>query len=556
MDPPTLESEPKESTQIIGRGTWMDSVAQRIAERERKIGRFQEPVRVESGLGASGIPHLGNYADVARAHGVRMALDSMRVRSELILFTDDKDGLRKVPAGLPSSLTKYIGFPVSNIPDPFGCHANYGSHMSNLLRDALDKTGIQYTHVSAVESYAKGLFSKQIDKILSNAEKVGKIIKETMGQAKYTEVLPYFAICKNCGRIYTTKALAYNRDTHTISYSCDGMELRGSRLEGCGHKGEADVFKGEGKLSWKVEFAARWSALKIAYEPYGKDLIESVRVNDKIMQEVLGEPAPYHTRYEHFLDKTGRKVSKSVGNIFAPQLWLRYGPPQSLLLLMFKRSTGARAVWLKDIPTYVEELDSIEEVYFGTKKVSDSREEAKLRGLYEYVWNMKPPSRPGPHVPHNLLVYLAKVAPKGNVESFVLEKLAGYGFKIGASDPRFKERWEEAENWAKDMEPSSTPAARVKVEGPIREALLDLSTIISASPEDENYLQNVIFTTARKLGVEPGKLFRTLYRVLIGSESGPRLGPYIIAMGRQNVASALVKATKNEEQERGKPDQC
>ncbi len=554
MEGSTVESHPDETAEIIGRGTWMDSVAQRIIERERKLGRLGDKIRVESGLGASGIPHLGNYADVARAHGVRMAIESLGVHSELILFTDDKDGLRKVPAGLPASLSKYIGFPVSNIPDPFNCHTSYGQHMSSLLRDALDKTGISYTHVSAVESYGKGLFNRQIDTILSNAEKVGRIIKDTMGQDKYTEVLPYFTICKSCGRIYTTKALAYNKDRHTVSYSCDGMELRGSRLEGCGNKGEVDVFKGEGKLSWKVEFAARWSALKIAYEPYGKDLIESVRANDRIMQEILGEPAPYHTRYEHFLDKTGRKVSKSVGNVFAPQLWLKYGPAQSLLLLMFKRSTGARPVWLKDIPTYVEELDTLEDVYFGRKKMSDAKEEAKLRGLYEYVWNMKPPEKPGPHIPHNLLVYLAKVAPKGNEEAFVIDKLSSYGFKPDGSDARFKERLEQARNWASDMESTAVPATQVTMEGPLRDALLDLAMIISASPEDENYLQNVIFTVARKHGVETRILFRTLYRVLIGSESGPRLGPYIIAMGRANVATSLTRAARHAAEDREGPE--
>ena len=541
---PTLLAHKDSEPEIIGKGTWLDSVAHRIIERERKLGRLGEVIRVESGLGASGVPHLGNYGDVARAHGVKMALESLGVKAELILFSDDKDGLRKVPAGLPKTLAKYIGHPVSNIPDPFSCHPSYGSHMTSLLRDALDQTGIEYTHVSAVEAYAQGLFNRQIHTILSNSERVGRIIKEVLGQEKYTEVLPYFAICKQCGRIYTTRALEYDASRHVVKYSCEGMQLRGSFLEGCGYKGEVDVYSGQGKLSWKVEFAARWSALKIAYEPYGKDLIESVKVNDRIMEEILGEPAPYHTRYEHFVDKTGRRLQKSVGNVIAPQLWLKYGPPQSLLLLMFKRSTGARPVELKDVPSFVAELDNLEDVYFGKTKAPDSKDEAKLRGLYEYVWNRKPPASPGPHVPHNLMVYLAKVAPKGKEESFIIEKLSGYGYKINQSDPRFKQRLEEAENWARDMETIATPETNVRLEGPERDAVLDFATIVSASSDDENYIQNVIFTTARKHGLEPGKLFKTLYRILIGSESGPRLGPYVVAMGRENVASTLVRAAK------------
>ncbi len=527
--------------QIIGRGTWLDRVASEIVARERKLGREVQTLRVESGLGASGVPHIGNFSDAARAYGVKLALESIGKKAELIAFSDDKDGLRKVPAGLPKSLSKYIGFPVSSVPDPFGCHDSYGRHMSSLLLEALDKTGMEYTSVSGTQAYKDGVFNRQIDTILRNSQRVGEIIKETLGQEKYTEVLPYFPVCENCGRIYTTRALEYIPVRHVVKYSCEGMELAGEILAGCGHQGEVDVYLGKGKLSWKVEFAARWSALKINYEGYGKDLIESVKANDRIMEEILREPPPHHTRYEHFIDKTGAKLAKSVGNVVAPQLWLKYAPPQSLLLLMYKRSVGSRAIWIKDIPTYIAELDELEEVYFGLEQVSDPKELARLRGLYEYSWNLNPPKEPSAHVPYNLLVYLAKVAPKGREREFVLEKLAGYGYKISAQDERFRQRLENARNWANDVERITT--GEVRVEGKQRDAILELAGIINAS-SDENYLQNVVFTVARKHNLETGPFFKTLYRILIGSESGPRLGPYMIAMGRENVAAALVNAVR------------
>ena len=528
-----------EVPQIIGRGTWLDKVASGIVERERKLGRQVDLLRVESGLGASGVPHIGTYSDAARAYGINLALESTGRKAELIAFSDDMDGLRKVPAGLPKSLSKYIGFPVSSIPDPFGCHESYGSHMSGLLLDSLDKTGVKYRNVSGTRAYKEGVFNSQIDRILSNAARVGEIIKETLGQEKYTEVLPYFPICESCGRISTTRALDYDRERHVVRYSCDGIELRGEMLKGCGHRGEVDVFSGRGKLSWKVEFAARWSALKVNYEAYGKELIASVKANDRIMEEVLGEPPPFHTRYEHFLDKTGAKVSKSVGNVLAPQLWLRYAPPQTLLLLMFKRSVGSRAVWVKDIPTYTAELDELEDVYFGRTEVKDPKERARLRGLYEYVWLLSPPRTPTTHVPHNLLVYLVKVAPKGKEKDFVLQRLAGYGYQVDPNDQRFEERLEKGINWAKEVE--AITIGTVHVEGKEREAILELAGIIVAS-EDEKYLQNSIFTIAKKRGLDPGPFFKTLYRILIGSDHGPRLGPYILAMGRENVASALTSA--------------
>ncbi len=531
--------------QIIGKGTWLDKVAKDVIEREEKLGRHNETLRVESGLGASGIPHLGTFADGARAWGIKMALTTAGAKAEYIAFSDDKDGLRKVPSGLPASLQKYIGHPVSNIPDPFDCHESYGQHMSMLLLDSLDKTGIQYTAMSGAQAYKQGLFNRQIEKILENADKVGKIIEETLGQEKYTEVLPYFPICSNCRRIYTTKAQRYDPKSHTVTYACEGMQLREEQLKGCGHRGEVDVRSGEGKLSWKVEFAARWSALKINYEAYGKDLTESVRANDRIMEEILEEPAPYHTRYEHFIDKTGAKLSKSTGNVIAPQLWLRYGPPQSLLLLMYKRSVGARPVWLKDVPTYIAELDELEDIYFGKKKLTDEKDTARLKGLFEYCWNLRPPQGPSLHVPHNLLVYLAKVAPKGSEREFILEKLASYGYKPAGSDQRFESRLTAAILWTTEIETFTTPD--VRVEGAERDAVLDLATIVSANGE-EAYLQNSIFTIAKKHGLQPAQFFKALYRILIGSDSGPRLGPYILAMGRENVSAALVRAAMKPEE--------
>ncbi|TMI06837.1 lysine--tRNA ligase [Candidatus Bathyarchaeota archaeon] len=531
-----------EPPQIIGRGTWLDKIAADIVDREKRLGRAGKSLRVESGLGASGIPHIGSFGDAARAHGVKMALENIGVTTELIAFSDDMDGLRKVPAGFPKTLSKYLGFPVSSISDPFGCHESYGHHMSSLLLDALDKTGIAYRAVSGTRAYREGLLNEQIDKILRSSTKVGLIIKETLGQEKYTETLPYFPVCKNCGRIYTTKALEYVPERHVVKYVCEDVQLRGEMLKGCGHRGEVDVRSGDGKLSWKVEFAARWSALKINYEAYGKDLTESVRANDRVMEEVLGEPPPFHTRYEHFIDKTGSKISKSVGNVIAPQLWLKYGTPQTLLLIMFKRSVGSRAVWVKDIPTYIAELDDLEDIYFGRKQVRDPKELAKLKGLYEYCWNMKPPSAPSVHVPHNLLVYLAKVAPKGKETEFVREKLIGYGYKVNPTDPDFLARLERSSNWARDIETIAT--REIQIEGKERDAVLEFAGIINAST-DEVYLQNAVFTIAKKHGLEPSPFFKTLYRILIGADSGPRLGPYILAMGRENVAAALVAAVRS-----------
>ncbi len=525
--------------EIIGRGTWLDKVAFEILQREKSIGREVDILRTESGLGASGIPHVGSLGDCARAYGIKLALEAQGRKSEYIAFSDDMDGLRKVPAGLPDELSEYLGFPVSSIPDPFSCHGSYGEHMSSLLLDALDKCGIEYKFYSGTKAYKEGLFNEQIEVLLTNAKRVGEIIREELGQEKYTEVLPYFPVCSNCGRIYTTKAHDFLPKEGKILYQCEGLEIKGRWIEGCKHKGEVDYSTGDGKLSWKVEFAARWAGLGINFEAYGKDIADSVRVNDRICKDILGYEAPFHVQYEMFLDKGGKKISKSTGNVFTPQVWLNYGSPQSLLLLMFKRIVGTRVLSPLDIPQYMAEMDELEDFYFGRKTVADKMELAKLRGLYEYCWLFKTPSQPSIHVPYNLLVYLAKVAPRGSEIQYISEKLRGYGYLKDMVPEDLKRRVEYAKGWAEDfIEIQEMPVKFSELEKKAISQLIDALRV----ERDEKAIQNAIFNSAKSVKLEPRDFFKLLYRILLGSSEGPKLGSYIVAMGNESVIDALQRA--------------
>ena len=527
--------------EIIGRGTWLDMVAHRVLQREEKLGRHVEVLRTESGMGASGIPTIGSLGDVIRAYGVKLALEVQGRKAEFIAFSDDLDGLRKVPAGMPDSLKKYLGYPVSAIPDPYNCHESYSKHMNSLLIEAMDKCGVKYVFHSGAEDYRRGLFVEQTRKILLASDRVGKIVKEEIGQEKYTEVLPYFPICGSCGRIYTTKTLEFDAKTDKALYSCEGgTEIKGQTLQGCGYKGEADIKDGRGKIPWKAEFAARWDALKINFEAYGKDLLESVRVNDRVCEEILGYPAPFHVRYEFFLDKGGKKVSKSRSiDVITPQLWFKYAPPVSLNLLMFKRITGARNIGLEDIPTYVNELNQLEAVYFGTRKLSDEKELTKLKGLYEYSNFLAPPPGPSAHVPYNLLVYLVTVSPPDKREEYVAGKLREYGYIKDSIPSSIKDEIEYTSNWSKDFK--EIPETSVEITNPQKLAIEDLITIVRTET-DERIIQNSIFNLAKRYAIEPSEFFRLLYTILLGSPRGPRLGPYIKAMGSENVARALSRA--------------
>ncbi len=513
-------------------------VASRVLQREAELQRKVDVLRTESGMGASGIPTVGSLGDVVRAYGVKLALETQGRKTEFIAFSDDLDGLRKVPAGMPDSLKKYLGHPVSAIPDPYNCHESYSKHMNSLLREAMDKCGVEYVFHSGTEDYQKGLFVEQVRKILLGADRVGKIVKEEIGQEKYTSVLPYFPVCGSCGRIYTTKSLEFEQRTDKVLYSCEGgTEIKGQTLEGCGYKGELDIKDGRGKIPWKGEFAARWDALKINFEAYGKDLLESVRVNDRICEEILGYPHPFHVQYEFFLTKSGRKISKSRSvDVITPQVWFKYAPPASLNLLMFKRITGARSLGVEDIPTFVNELNQLEEVYFNLRKVPDEKELAKLRGLYEYTYFLKPPAAPKQHVPYNLLVYLVTVAPPDKRKEYVEAKLAEYGYLKQGMTPDIEQEMNYAIAWAKDFQEISE--TKIAFTNPQRLAIEDLITIVR-NETDERKLQNEIFSLSKKYALEAPEFFKLLYMILLGSPRGPRLGPYIKAMGSENVARAL-----------------
>src|SRR5919198_532166 len=436
---------------FIGKGTWIDKVADTLVKREKKLGRSLNLIRVESGLGASGIPHIGSMADAARAYGIALALRNFGFKSDLIAYSDDMDGLRKIPHGLPHWLQDHIAQPVSSIPDPFGsCHTSYGAHMSSLLLDGLDKAEIKYRFQSGSEAYKQGILIKQIDTILKNSSKLGRKIAEFVGQDKYTEVLPYFPVCHNCGRLYTAVAQEYLAEERKVAYICQGAKIGKADIKGCGNSGEADITKGEGKLAWKVEFAARWQALDIRFEAYGKDIMDSVKVNDWVSDEILTYSHPMHVRYEMFLDKSGKKISKSAGNVLTPQMWLRYGTPESILLLLFKRISGTRHVGLDDVPALMDEYDYYEDVYFGKIKDGNLAKLTKIKGIYEYINKLNPPKQPQPHVPYQFIAQQASIfPPDDDRDEKVFNRLLKYRMvKEKAGSIMNKIRL--ASNWADD----------------------------------------------------------------------------------------------------------
>jgi len=520
--------------ETIGKGTWIDKLAFELLEREKSIGRNLDLIRVESGLGASGVPHIGSLGDAVRAYGVKLALENFGYKSELIAYSDDLDGLRKIPEGFPESLQEHIAKPVSLIPDPFGCHESYGMHMSSILLDGLDKVGIKYEFRRAIDTYKQGLLKDQIHTILQNSSKIGDKISELVGQDKFQKYLPYFPVCANCSKLYTAESTEYLSDEKKVIYNCHDAEIGSNRVKGCGHHGEADISKDLGKLAWKVEFAARWAAFDIRFEAYGKDIMDSVKVNDWVADEILDYPHPHHVKYEMFLDKGGKKISKSLGNVITAQKWLEFGDPKSILLLLYKRITGARELGFEDIPSLMAEYNELEDIYFGKIKVDNQAKLTKSKGLYEYVNLLNPPKESSIHVNYRLLIELSKIFKEDRTQR-VMKKLLDYGV-IKNPQPEIEKMIELAGNYADEFDQQEK--IEIDLDDSAKKALGLLSTALDAQEEPED-IQNTIYQIAKSNDVQPKEFFKILYQIILGTTRGPKIGPFITDIGRKKVAKTI-----------------
>ncbi len=510
---------------------WLDKIAHDIIEREERLDRKINVLRVESGIGASGFPHIGSVGDSLRAYGVKLALENLGYKSELIAYSDDRDGLRKVPAGVPKEYSKYLGMPVSEIPDPWGCHSSYGEHMSSMLIEALEKLGIEFTFISGTEAYKSGLLDEQISKLLANSEKVDRIIREEVGSSKPKGWIYYWPRCEKCGRIYTTRVIKVIPEEGKVIYACD-QEFKG--IKGCGYVGEASYLKGDGKLSWKGEFAARWAALGIVFEPHGKDITDSFRVNARISREILGYEPPMTVMYEMFLDSTKRKISKSAGNVITPQMWMEFSPPEALRMIMFKRYHSTRSISLQSSPLYINELENGIRKYHNLEKIRSERDKITLKRLMEYTYLMKGVPTPWPYR-YTAVLNVVTMLPK-DMEFDELLRVAAdliskyYDMKAESllNEEMFRKYVYYAKNYVENF--GTAEIKSIEVKDSVLNAI-DLFVRELKGDMEEEDIQNLAFNTARELEIPIRAFFQTIYMILLGQPQGPKLGPLIRRIG-------------------------
>lgn len=523
---------------------WIDELASKIVEDVERKNRRIQVYRVESGIGASGFPHIGSVGDSIRAYSVKLGLENLGKKSELIAYSDDRDGLRKVPHGIPEEFRRYLGMPVTDIPDPFGCHSSYGEHMSSMLIESLERLGVEFTFISGTEAYRSGLLTEEISILLKEHERVDRIIREEVGTSKPEGWIHYWPVCENCGRIYTTRVTSVLPEERKVTYVCD-QEFMGIR--GCGHSGEARYDRGEGKLSWKGEFAARWRALGIIFEPHGKDIADSFRVNARISKEVLGYEPPYTIRYEMFLDSTGTKISKSKGNVITPQEWLKYAPPETIRLLMLKRYSGTRNISLELIPSYINELERALLNYSNLDRIKSARDRENLKRLVEYTFLMRGVPPP-PKFSFSTIINIVSILPRRSEDELInlAAELVGRYYDIPKeellSSRDFREKVIFALNYVRDIKPSASQETTLRKE--IFDAIKELLNELDEGMSGEE-IQNLVFDLLKRHGIRAEDFFPAFYRLLSGESRGPKLGPLIERLGVTRVKDIIETNLKN-----------
>jgi lysyl-tRNA synthetase class 1 len=514
---------------------------------------------LETGYGPSGAPHIGTFAEVARTSWVGAALKEVSGKDwTLIAFSDDMDGLRKVPLNMPAeALEPHLGKPLSHVPDPFGCHASYAAHNNARLREMLDRFGFEYSFRSSHEQYTSGTFNEGLSRIMARYQQVREVILPTIRAGKREDWSPFFPICERCGKINGTRVTSYDAKRLTIGYVCEGEQagamgdepaasdeeegtVRGAARPGtggCGARSEVSILDGRVKVGWKVDWALRWYALGVQYEMYGKDLIESAALSARICK-VISDGAtrgPIQSFYEMFLDEQGRKISKSVGRGLTVDTWLTHAPKESLLLFIFKDPRKAKKLSWEVVARSVDEyLQLLQRRYQEpVPRAAGPRDEL------DYIQPDLPERCPYEYpVSYSMLFQLigAIGVPAPEVVKRYVHQYRG---AIPSSDPMLEALIQYATAYVKDqILPGRLP--RVLAPDEVRVAL-ELAEFLSVEHEAEE-IQTRAFDIARAAGIEAKEFFRLVYNVLTGQDSGPRLGSFVKLMGQAKVRAALRRA--------------
>jgi len=520
------------SRQALAAKAWPFEEARKLVSRieaRQKAGQAVKGVLFETGYGPSGLPHIGTFGEVARTSWVRHAFETISdIPTDLIAFSDDMDGLRKVPENLPQPemLAANLGKPLTSIPDPFGTHDSFGHHMNAKLRSFLDHFGFRYDFYSSTATYKSGRFDAALLRILVNYDKVMAVMLPTLGEERQQTYSPFLPISPRSGKVLLAKVVAHDVAKGTITY-----------VEEDGSHETVPVTGGHCKLQWKPDMGMRWAALGVDYEMYGKDHLSQAPLYSAICKIAGGAP-PEQYMYEMFLDEKGQKISKSKGNGISLDDWLTYGPPESLALFMFQKPRAAKRLYFDVIPKAVDEYIAHLESYHAPETTDEQR-------LENPVWHIHAGKVPVERYPVSFALLLnlvsasnahnrdvlwgfirayspEPVSPEGNPG---LDRLVGFAL-------RYYEDF---------VRPSKVFRAPDDKE---RAALEDLASRLEALGDERDgaAVQNMIYEVGKAHGFEPLRAwFGALYEVLLGQTQGPRFGSFAALFGLPATA-AMIRA--------------
>ena len=527
---PTLPDPPPRGLDPLPRGldplprAWPFEEARKVAER--LAGSGKSSALFETGYGPSGLPHIGTFGEVARTSWVRHAFTELTgLPSRLLAFSDDMDGLRKVPDNVPNKemLARHLGKPLTRIPDPFGTHDSFGAHNNARLRGFLDRFGFEYEFASATAYYAAGRFDAALLRILEVWDEVMAVILPTLGpdrRATYAPILP----------IHPTSGVVMQVPIERIDRAAGSVVWRDPDTNGFY---ETLVTGGHAKLQWKADWAMRWFALGVDYEMSGKDLIDSVKLSSRICR-ILGAEPPINFTYELFLDENGQKISKSKGNGLSVEEWLRYAPPESLAQFMFGAPQRAKRLYFDVIPRAVDDY-----LANDGKRATQQGGEAMANPAW-HIHAGAPSAHGGSPVSFGMLQNLAAVVGSDNPD-LLWGFIRRYAPEASpAANPFLDGLVRHAIAYWRER---VLPTRRVRSpDDQERAALADLAGELDAMDTDAGAeaLQNLVFEVGKRHGfTELRAWFGCLYEILFGQTEGPRFGGFIALYGVAETARLI-----------------
>jgi len=513
--------------------TWPFEEAKRIYQKIN--GKIPEKgyVLFETGYGPSGLPHIGTFGEVIRTSFVKLAFEKLypEIPTKLFVVSDDLDALRKLPENVPNIeiLKENMGKPLTSIPDPFGTDISYGWHNNHKLLEFLSGFGFQegkdYEFVSATDCYKNGKHNKMLHHCAEHYKDLMNIMLPTLGEERASNYSPFMPIEEDTGKVVAEGVISVNPENDTIKYiGTDGKEKEQSYLNGgC-------------KLQWKCDFGGRWNSFDVDYEIYGKDHYPNEPVYRGICKALGSEP-PVNYFYELFLDDKGQKISKSKGNGLTVDEWLRYGGKESLALFMYQKPRTAKRLYFDVIPKAVDEY-----MTYLSKYENQTEEEKSENPIYfihfaKTAQQLKELGFVPCKVSYSMILNLSSVCNPDN-EDILFDYLEKYDSKIDRNNKYLKQLVNGAINYYNDfIKPNKK---YVKPEGEYLEQFKKLKNELETGKyTTEQDFQQLVYDIGKEKNFELKDWFKCLYQAILGTESGPRMGSFIVIYGVKNTIKLM-----------------